>query len=231
MAYSGIAVATGLGLQRVGFARSDDLMSWRRSGPVVEADPRWYECGEGTAETHWRDPWLWRDEAGVLHAYVTARSNDGPEDGRGVIGHAWRLPSGAWEVGPLVSVPGELRQLEVPQLLETAPGRWAILACCRWSDHSAVRRSRPGAIAETGTLALEGASALGPFVVPPGRFLDGTPEDRRYAGRIVELRGRRWLLAWIDRREDGSFAGELGDPVPVEVDAEGRLRVVSAHRP
>jgi beta-fructofuranosidase len=225
MAYSGVAVATGLGMQRIGFARSGDLETWRRWGPVLAADPRWYECGDDVVETHWRDPWAWRDDAGRLHVYVTARAAQGPEDGRGVIGHAWCREDGSWEVGPPVSVPGELRQLEVPQLLETASGHWAVLACCRWSDHAAVRRARPGNVAETGTVALDGASPLGPFVVPPGRFLDGSPDDRRYAGRIVEHRGRRWFMAWIDRREDGTFAGELGDPVPVQVDATGRLRL------
>jgi beta-fructofuranosidase len=225
MAYSGIARGTALAVQRIGFARSSDLATWRRSEPVLEADPRWYEGGEGGTETHWRDPWAWHDEAGRLHLYLTARCTWGPEDGRGVIGHAWREDDGTWRVGPPVSVPGELRQLEVPQLVEAGEGRWAVLACCGRSDHSAVRRARPGHVAETGTVALEGASPLGPFLVPPGPFLDGSPEDRRYAGRIVELRGRRWFLAWIDRGEDGSFVGELADPVPVEVDGQGRLRL------
>ena len=193
---------------------------------MVEADPRWYEGGPGEQEVSWRDPWAWRAPDGTLHLYVTARGRDGPDDGRGVIGHAWSVDGETWEVGPPVSVPGELRQLEVPQLVEVAPGRWVVLACCRWSDHSAVRRARPGNVAETGTLALEGPSPLGPFTVPPGRFLVGDREERTYAGRIVELRGRRWFLAWRDRLDDGSFAGELCDPLPVEVGDDGRLRVL-----
>ena len=84
-----------------------------------------------------------------------------------------------------------------------------------------VRWRRPG------PLALEGPSPLGPFTVPPGPFLDGDPEDRRYAGQD---RGARRASAgsspgWTGA-PDGSFAGELADPVPVETDGDGRLRLV-----
>jgi beta-fructofuranosidase len=226
MAYSGLSTAGGLDVQRIGFARSRDLATWTRWGPILEPDPRWYEIGP-TGETHWRDPWAWRDAHGRLHLYFTARAHHGPTDGRGVIGHAWSADGETWAVEPPVSEPGEVRQLEVPQLVEVSAGHWAVLACCRWTDHAAARRARPGFVPETGTLALEGSSPLGPFRVPPGRFLDGDPGDRTYAGRIVELHGRRWYLAWRDRAEDGSFVGELADPRPVEVDDEGRLRVVA----
>lgn len=223
MAYTGLSVADRLRVQRIGFARSTDLATWRPDGPVVEADPRWYECGPEAPETHWRDPWLWRDDAGTLHIYLTARAAHGASDGRGVIGHAWSDGKGEWVIGPPVSVPGDLRQLEVPQLLEIGPGRWAVLASCRPEDHAAARRARPGFVAEAGTLALEAESPLGPFVVPPGRFLDGDVSEGRYAGRIVELSGRRWFLAWLDRGRDGSFVGELGDPIPIALDDGGHL--------
>ena len=226
MAYTGLSVAEGTARQRIGFARSVDLAAWSRVGPVLEPDPRWYESFSDASEAHWRDPWIWRHTDGTLHLFITARTKTGPDDERGVIGHAASPDGERWDIGPPVSKPGELGQLEVPQLLKAAPDRWVVLASCHVSDHSAARRARPGFVAETGTLALEARSPLGPFTIPPGRFLDGSPDESRYAGRIVQLDGRMSFLTWLDRRPDGSFAGELCDPIPVDVDGDGRLRLV-----
>jgi beta-fructofuranosidase len=230
MAYSGVSRAEAGTVQRIGFARSVDLEAWERTGPVIEADPRWYECGPSVRQTHWRDPWAWLAPDGTLHLLITARANHGPFDGRGVIAHAWSTDGGAsFEVGPPLSEPGELFQLEVPQLVELGPDRWAVLASCRTVDHSAARRARPGFREETGTLTLEGSAPLGPFAVPPGPFLLGDPADRTYAGRLVELRGERLLMTWTDR-VDGAFVGELADPLPLELGADGRLRVAPGPR-
>jgi len=228
MAYTGLSVSEGTNAQRIGFCRSGDLMTWSRVGPVIEPDPRWYESPRDFVDAQWRDPWLWRDDDGTLHLYITARMNIGPDDGRGVVGHAWSVDGDQWEIGPPVSQPGELWQLEVPQLVEAAPARWVVLASAHDTDHSAGRRARSGFVAETGTVALEAGSSLGPFVVPPGPFLDGTPEGRRYAGRIVEHRGQRWFLAWLDRGPDGSFVGELADPILIIAGEDGRLRLMEA---
>jgi beta-fructofuranosidase len=37
--------------------------------------------------------------------------------------------------------------------------------------------------------------------------------------------GRQRFLTWRNFAPDGSFVGELGDPLPVSVDGEGNLRV------
>jgi len=227
MAYSGVSHAEGGQVQRIGFARSPDLDTWTRTGPVVEADPRWYEAGLEVRQTHWRDPWAFRTEDGVLHLLITARANTGPDDERGVLGHAWSSDGGAaFEVGPALSAPGELRQLEVPQLVQLGPDRWVVLACARTFDHSTTRRARPGFVAESGTLVLEGRSPLGPFAIEPGPFLLGDPADRTYAGRLVTLHGHPYLMAWTDH-VDGAFVGELGDPVPLAITASGRLVVAT----
>ena len=227
MGYTGIGLQDGgRWVQRIGLATSPDLDAWTRTDAVVRADPRWYETAglAGRAE-HWRDPWLHVDDAGLLHLLITAKGRRGPRDARGVIGHAWSHDRMAFEVGPPLSAPGEVSQLEVPQLVPMGDGRWVVLASLRAIDHAAVRRARPGFVPETGTLALVGLSALGPFAVPPGPCLLGDPADRWYAGRLVELGGKRHLMGWLDRDAHGRFVGELGDPVPVETGPEGLLRV------
>jgi len=228
MGYTGIGPDDGgPWIQRIGLATSPDLDAWTRTDVVVRADPRWYGTASAdSGEEHWRDPWLWVDEAGVLHLFVTAMAKDGPPGASGVIGHAWSRDRRTFEVGPPLSAPGEVRQLEVPQLVRLGDGRWVVLASLRSTDHAHHRRSRPGFVPETGTLALEGTSALGPFTVTPGPCLLGDPADRWYAARLVEFKGRRYLMAWIDRDADGRFVGELGDPIPLETGPDGRLRVV-----
>ena len=65
----------------------------------------------------WRDPWVMPDPEGDgFHALITARARQGPDDARGVIGHAWSADLIIWEVRPPLSEPGEFGHLEVPQV-------------------------------------------------------------------------------------------------------------------
>jgi beta-fructofuranosidase len=229
MGFTGIGAQDGgRYVQRISFATSPDLTAWTRTDVVVRADPRWYETVDGDGhEEHWRDPWLWIDDAGTLHLLITAMARGGPVGASGVIAHAWSRDRRSFEVGPPLSQPGEVRQLEVPQLVRLGEGRWNVLASLRSTDHSEGRRARPGFVAQTGTLALEGPSSLGPFAVTPAPCLLGDTADRWYAARLVEFRGQRLLMAWIDRDADGRFVGELGDSIAVVLGPDGRLRLAA----
>ena len=233
MLYSGISRAEDGAVQRIGRATSDDLVHWERHGAVLEADPRWYETLGPDApgeEEHWRDPWVFQDPAtGRFHALLCARAATGPPDGRGVIGHAWSDDLETWEAGPPLSAPGELRQLEVPQLVRLG-GAWRVLFSAIERDHSAARLARPGVRPEGGSHVLSGASRLGPFALEEDAFLLGPDRGSWYAARIVEHRGARQLLAWRRSDEDGRFAGEIGDPMALEVGPGGVLSVAALRR-
>lgn len=226
MAFSGLSNRDdGRFVQRIGLATSPDLDTWTRIDTEIAADPRWYETlATGTGEEHWRDPWAWIDPAGVLHLLITARASVGDPSFRGVIGHAWSRDRRTFEVGPPLTVPGEIAQLEVPQLVRIEDERWALLASVDIADHAPARLARPGFVAETGVVQLDGSSPLGPFKVSEERCLYGTTDRSWYAGRVVTLGGRRWLLGWVPQR-DGVFVGELADPIALETGPDGRLRV------
>jgi beta-fructofuranosidase len=226
--YTGVARAEDGRVQRVGHATSDDLVSWQKQGPVVEADRRWYEKpGRGSHEEHWRDPWVeWDHDSGSFHMLLTARANWGPSDARGVIAHAWSDDLRSWEVGPPLSRPGEFRQLEVPQLVQLG-GAWRIVFSATAGDHGAARLARTGIAAECGTHYLTSRAKYGPYELETDRFLVGHPEGRYYAGRLVRHRGAWSFLGWLLRDEDGSFAGELSDPMPVRIGRHGSLSVVT----
>jgi beta-fructofuranosidase len=224
MAYTGISDADDGTVQRIGFARSADLTTWIRCGPVLEADGRWYEKqGPGVRYESWRDPWLFRHE-GRWHLLVTARANHGPSDGRGVVAHAWSDDLATWETGPPLVGPGEFAMLEVPQLVHVG-GRWRLLFSTQPGEHSAARLERDGVVAEGGTHVLSSTSPLGPFELDGDAFLVGGTEGRYYAGRLIHHDDAWRFLAWSDRGLDDGFVGALSDPMPVTVRPDGRLAV------
>jgi beta-fructofuranosidase len=216
--YTGIARAEDGGVQRVGHARSTDLLRWERLGAVLEADPRWYE------RATWRDPWVERvgDRFQLL---LTAGATSGPPDARGVIGQAWSDDLRSWQAGPPLSAPGEFGQLEVPQRVHLG-GAWRILFCATDADHGAARRARRGVVAESGTHYLTSAHRQGPYALDRDEFLVGDPgRGRHYAGRLVEHAGGWQFMAWRMHDARGAFLGELSDPMPVVVGSGGELSV------
>jgi beta-fructofuranosidase len=226
MFYTGISTREAATVQRIGLATSDDLLRWERQPVLLEADPRWYrKLGPGTPEEAWRDPWVcWDEDSRRYHMLVTAQANHGPGDGRGVIGHAWSADLRSWEVGPPLTEPGEFWQLEVPQLVHVG-GAWRILFSATQQDHSAARLERPGVVAEAGTHYLVSSEKFGRYRLDRDAFLVGDPRGRYYAGRLIQRDGRWLFLAWRSDGGDGRFLGELSDPMPLTVHADGSLSV------
>jgi beta-fructofuranosidase len=223
MFYTGVGSAEDGLVQRIGVATSPDLITWTRhpDGPVLEADPRWYERlgGAPWPNEAWRDPWVFADPGGDgWHMLITARANHGPADDRGVIGHARSTDMIRWEAQPPLTAPGSgFGQLEVPQV-EVVDGRPVLLFSCLHPELSAARR----ADGETGGIwAVTGDSLLGPFDTSQARRVT---DESLYAGRIVQDPHGRWqLLAFHNRGAGGRFAGGLCDPMPVRL-AAGTLQ-------
>jgi beta-fructofuranosidase len=227
MFHSGISTREDGRVQRIGAARSSDLISWERvEGFLLEADGRWYEkFSDSAGIEHWRDPWAFRDErSGRYHLFITARANHGPLDGRGVIGHAWSDDLVRWTVDGPVSQPGELFQLEVPQLAKIG-GRHCLFFCAQTLDQSAARLARSGVTRQGGTHYLVADDLLGPYRMERDDFLLGDEIGRHYAGRVVQTSQGWVMLAWLQYGPDGAFAGEISDPMPLRVGHRGELFV------
>jgi beta-fructofuranosidase len=227
MFYTGISRAEDGRVQRIGAARSSDLLDWERvPGLVLEADPRWYEKSSGGhGEETWRDPWAFRDErTGRYHLFLTACVNYGPADGRGVIGHAWSDDLSNWTVEPPVSSPGEFVCLEVPQV-EHIGGRYRLFFCTPGWAHSGARLARPGVTRQTGTHYLVADDLFGPYCLEVDEFLLGDEVGRYYAGRAIQTREGWAMLAWLLHDQNGAFVGELSDPMPLSAATGGKLRV------
>lgn len=212
-------------IETVGVAVSSDLVTWQKlPGPITRADPRWYETyapGTGWKEEAWRDPWVFRDPTGPgWHMLVTARSNEGALDDRGVIGHAYSHDLQTWEVLPPLSDPGAgFGHLEVPQVVQI-DGQWMLVFSCPPSHLSVdnpARRDNPG------TWTVPVAAPHEHMDVRAARPLTSA---HHYSGRLVADRDDRWsLMCFIGAEPGKDFRGVISDPVSVSIDADGYLTI------
>ncbi len=215
--------------QRIGHATSDDAHAWRRvgdglalelSGPAYEeyAPGRWHDQAM-------RDPWVMRDPAGDgWIMFFTGRATGIDEaNAAGAIGFATSPDLFAWTLRDPVYV-GSFGQLEVPQVFRIG-NRWYCLFCTareHWSK--AYAAGYPGDPV-TGTHYLTADDPRGPWTVAPGPFLDGEDPCRRYAARLLDTGAGLVLLGFLHTPDGGPFVGEITDPSPVTVDADGWLHV------
>lgn len=199
-------------VQRIGAAESVDLLTWQRlDTPPLEADSRWYERLDSRAwpDEAWRDPYVFADPDGDgWHMLITARSNHGPADRRGVIGHARSADLLAWEVQPPLTEPGSFGHLEVPQVVEV-DGQALLVFSCHAAQMPADRRDGVGS---RGIWSVPGPSLLGPFDTATASVFD---HPSLYAGRLIRDRAGRWNLLGFRYDEGGTFVGDIADPIRV----------------
>ncbi|MFI6039621.1 mucin-1 [Streptomyces sp. NPDC051315] len=131
MFYTGVSGLTdgGWPLQSVGLAYADrtDGTGWRRhgTGPVVEADARWYRTGERMG---WRDPFVVPDDEkdGWVMAVCAADASLPVEVG-GCVAWATSDDLEHWTVHPPLISPGDVDELECPVLERLDDGSWLLL--------------------------------------------------------------------------------------------------------
>jgi sucrose-6-phosphate hydrolase SacC (GH32 family) len=213
--YTGVTLVDDKIRQTIGAATSTDLETWHKdpASPLVTADDRWYERlgGGDWHEEAWRDPWVLPDPDGDgWHMLITARANSGPDDDRGVIGHAHSADLHRWAVGPPLSKPGSgFGHIECPQVA-TVEGRQVLVFSCLDLQFSAARRDTGAA---GGILYVPIDSPTGPFNIAAASPLTS---DAFYCGRLVQDRsGQPVLLAFHHYDQTRQFQGELSDPMPV----------------
>ncbi|MCF7827112.1 MAG: glycosyl hydrolase family 32 [Candidatus Marinimicrobia bacterium] len=216
--YTGISSRENGKVQRIGLAVSDDLIHWEKhaANPIIEADSRWYQLKDDV-EWHdqaWRDPWIFL-YAKQFHAFITARSNQGIRDGRGVIAHAVSNDLLNWEVHPPVTKPGNYGQLEVPQLIEVKAKPYLIFSTDKFS-HSRRLLDKTQSPPITGTACYAGETFLGPFREVNDPWLFGDEAGTLYSGKFIGAEERGWtLMAFKNYGEDGEFMGHIPDPFVV----------------
>ncbi|GHC76882.1 mucin-1 [Streptomyces violaceochromogenes] len=131
MLYTAVSGLTpdGWPLQSVGLAYSDrtDGTGWRRhgTGPVVEADGRWYRTGDRMG---WRDPFVVRDdESDGWVMVVCAADASLPVEVSGCVAWATSDDLEHWTVHPPLVSPGDVDEFECPVLERLDDGGWLLL--------------------------------------------------------------------------------------------------------
>jgi beta-fructofuranosidase len=215
-------------IQRIGLATSKDLIHWKKhsAAPLIEADANYYEVLdlESWHDQAWRDPWVFQDEAGLFHAYITARVKDGAADARGVIGHAVSENLLEWQVLPPVTEAGDFGHMEVPQLVEIE-GKYYLLFSVGHGQYSKARKAR-GTNKQTGTHYLVSDNPFGPYKYLTDDFLSGDEHGTLYSGKLIQDAKGAWqFLAFKNSSKHSEFIGELSDPIPAIVLEDSRLQL------
>ncbi len=210
---TGLSSTEGGLVQRIGAARSADLVTWERTDLVLSADPAHYQLsGEAWLEEAWRDPCVVRGEDGRWHMYITARDAGGAP-GCGVVGHAVSEDLVDWRVQPALSAPtGRFEWMEVFQLVQVE-GRWVLLFSCLGDQ---MPGSAPGA-GGVWSVPVDGPGS--PVDVAAATRLT---DETLYVGKIVLDRGTAGFMSFRNQGPDGRFVGGLIDPVPVTWRPDGR---------
>jgi beta-fructofuranosidase len=231
MFYTGGKKSENALIQRIGLATSDNLLKWDKhpQNPLIEADPIWYELLdlESWHDQAWRDPFVFQHpETGLFHAFITARVKDGLKDERGVIGHARSRDLIKWEVLPPVTEPGDFGHMEVPQVVKINNLYYLLFSVphIHYSD-SRKQRLDPFQYA-TGTHYLVADDILGPYRSLSNDVLYGDYIGTHYSGKLIQDgRGEWQFMAFLNIDGDGEFVGTISDPMPVEVQDDGHLKV------
>lgn len=213
--------------QRIGHATSTDGHNWTRVGNGLALDisgPDYEEYTPG----HWhdrafRDPWVMKNPKGdgwVMYMVARRPGTEEPNAG-GTVGLATSPDLYNWTLQPPVYSGGMFGQMEVPQVFEVN-GKWYMLFCTdgsHWSEaYKAFNPEQP----VRGTHYLMADDPFGPWDVAPGPFFDGA-QGSRYAGKIVETDNGLVFMGFLHDAADGSFIGQVSDPIPVRVDGDGLL--------
>ena len=204
--------------QRIGFAESEDLMTWRRAAaePLVEPDPCWYRMlgdGSGASET-WRDPFVFRD-GDVWHMLITARDPTAERLFDGVLAHARSRDMRTWELGPPLIEAANFGQLEVAQVRQI-DGQWLLVFTCHPEEQG---EPRPFS-----TWYVLGDSALGPFDLTTAKPFEDEP--KLFAAPLVQRRDGSWaFVGFLNQEPEGILSFDIVDPIAVTL-SDGTLRAV-----
>ncbi|WP_329378559.1 GH32 C-terminal domain-containing protein [Streptomyces sp. NBC_01716] len=177
--------ATGVPLQAVMHAVSDDLLTWTKlpedtfHAPADRYDP-----------ADWRDPFVFRapgaDEFTML---LAARTTTGPRRRRGCVARAVSGDLSTWTVTEPFSAPSRFITHECPDVFEL-DGRWYLLYS-EFSERFATRYRVADA-------------PDGPWRTPAD---DGIDARGFYAAKTAGDGGRRFAFGWIPTRQGVRDAG------------------------
>jgi beta-fructofuranosidase len=219
--YTGVHREKNGVVQQVGFATSQDLITWHKNpnNPVTYAIPEFYDGQfNGHQDTNWRDPFIFFDDRDEKwHMLVTADFKNGGIKTRATVAHATSDDLNTWTIlGPLHGESG-FGQVEVIQV-EKIDGQYVLIFCVG-AQH--LNEFKTGF--KTGSYSVPADSMTGPFHFDRADIIDA---DGIYAARIIKDRSGQWLLLGFENGQTKEeFKGRICNPIPLYLTNEGTLKV------
>jgi beta-fructofuranosidase len=216
MFYTGTSREDAGAVQSIGLATSRDLVVWHKhsSEAILRADKSMYSV---LADGRWpdegfRDPWVFKlDGDERWHMLMTARGRDGEYGQSGVAGHAVSDDLTSWSLlPPLNAVNQGFGETEVLQF-EIVDGVPVILFCCgpQWLSQERLQNESGGVYSLVVDPELQDVDfSRAVLFDAPGL----------YASRLIRDAQGCWQLIGFLNYVDGSFVGELSDPIAVTAD-------------
>lgn len=214
MFYTGTSREDGGAVQSIGHATSDDLITWTKesSKEILRAEQSLYSVLEDGIwpDEGFRDPWVFKmpGDENNWHMLMTARGRGGDYGQSGVAGHAISSDLRTWKLlEPLNEVNQGFGELEVLQF-EIVDGVPIILFCCgpQWL-HGERKQNEPG-----GVYSLVVDEKLSDVDFSRAVLFD---MPGLYASRLIQDKSGGWNLIGFWDKPQGTFVGELSDPIPV----------------
>ena len=113
--------------------------------------------------------------------------------------------------------------MEVPQLI-TIQQRSYLLFSVPDSCHSSQYVERASHPPLHGMLCMAADTPVGPFDVTSLQYVVADKIGSLYSGKLIEGADGQWMcIAFRQFAPDGSFIGELNDPIPIHLDEAGNL--------
>ena len=232
MFYTGTSIAEDCKKQRIGLATSRDLHHWDRhpGNPVLDIPPHGYEEYDPAIwhDRAWRDPYVIANPLdGDYRMFLTARSDRGPAEGRGVVAQARSSDLITWHMLPPAAAPGCFGQLEVPQCIKLGHRYYLLFSTATAHIVPSLRdHMAPGGDPTEGTHYFTSDTPDGTWRLADPPLLTMGGETTLYAGKIIhDPAGQPVFVAFRDRDADGRFVGEICDPIPVRLATDGRLHL------
>jgi beta-fructofuranosidase len=216
--------------QRIGHATSRDMHTWIRVGDGLALDRAGPNATfyEEYTPGHWhdramRDPWVMPNPDGKgWIMYFTARVPGRAEaNAGGAIGFATSPDLYKWTLEKPIYDGGAFGQLEVPQVFKHGK-HWYMTFCTAAGHWSESYKAGHDQVPSTGNHYLMSDHHLGPWHAPKP-FLDGANPSNRYAGKIVNMKDKLFIMGFLDTGADGKFIGAVSDPVPLRINDDGTL--------
>lgn len=187
-----------------------------RDNPLLKVDPELYEVDSSDSWTHWRDPFVFK-ENGQFHMLICAKDKNVPDGRNGTVAHAVSSNLTDWNILPPLDVPALFSQCECPYIVKKE-NLYFLHFCTNGFSDEVSKYLTP----VDGDYYFVSEKLEGPYRLPKnGSSLlkDFALEKLAYNTRIVETDTENYAFFW--KKTNGDGTSECTHPAPLKIKYSG----------